>query len=166
MRGLQPAQPETFWRRHRPVYKEHNCYTYLLMAEHLPSKIPSELADTIIDYLHDDSRALSSCSIVCKAWLVPRSRFHLFEHILLVEAPPFDLFDSPLSTIAPYVRYLNLQEGQGRYSYEPEWLNKALLRLAVLTTIKLCLGKFYPQNNKAVGTGEWWKKLQTTRNAK
>ncbi|KIM86665.1 hypothetical protein PILCRDRAFT_815901 [Piloderma croceum F 1598] len=107
------------------------------MAEHLPLKIPSELADTIIDCLHDDSRALASCSVVCRAWL-PRSRFHLFEHILLEPSrlQLFDLLDSPLSTIAPYVRCLHLEEGRGRYSYEPEWLNKALPRLAVFTAVE------------------------------
>ena len=34
--------------------------THMIMAEHLPSKIPSELADTIIDYLHMMIRAPSS----------------------------------------------------------------------------------------------------------
>jgi hypothetical protein len=102
-----------------------------------PSKIHSELADTIIDYLHDDSRALASCSAVCRAWL-PRSRFHLFEDILLEPSRLhlFDLLDSPLSTIAPYVRCLTLEEGQGRYSYEPKWLNNALPRLAVFTAVE------------------------------
>jgi hypothetical protein len=104
------------------------------------SKLPSELADTIIDYLHDDNYALTTCSTVCKAWL-PRSRFHLLGHISLASWNSkgfFDLLDSPLSTIAPYVRYLEIEEGPGQYpnSTRPEWLNDALPRLTVFTSIE------------------------------
>lgn len=53
---------------------------------HLNSSIkpvfPRELEDLIIDHLHDDFRALSSCAIVCSNWL-PRSRQHLFRSIAL-----------------------------------------------------------------------------------
>ncbi|OCH92094.1 hypothetical protein OBBRIDRAFT_751999 [Obba rivulosa] len=39
--------------------------------------LPQELVDEAIDYLWDDFRALSSCSLTCRAWLAP-ARTHLF----------------------------------------------------------------------------------------
>ncbi|TBU45678.1 hypothetical protein BD309DRAFT_823093, partial [Dichomitus squalens] len=41
------------------------------------SVLPPEITDKVIDYLHDQPRALSSCSLVCSDWL-PRSRLHRF----------------------------------------------------------------------------------------
>ena len=41
------------------------------------SAVPQELADMIIDHLHDDKKTLKMCSLVCKGW-VPSSSFHLF----------------------------------------------------------------------------------------
>ena len=40
-----------------------------------PFEIP-ELIDLVIDYLHDDNKALRACALVAKAWL-PSSSFHL-----------------------------------------------------------------------------------------
>lgn len=42
--------------------------------------LPPELTDIIIDYLHDDKKALSKCGRVCRAW-VCRSRIHLWRAI-------------------------------------------------------------------------------------
>ncbi|KAK0437684.1 hypothetical protein EV421DRAFT_1007263 [Armillaria borealis] len=51
--------------------------------------LAAELIDTIIDYVasayryhHMTRSLLSSCSLVCRAWL-PRSRYHLFKAITL-----------------------------------------------------------------------------------
>jgi hypothetical protein len=41
------------------------------------SRLPPELIDRIIDYLHDSPADLHTCARVCRAWLDP-SRFHLF----------------------------------------------------------------------------------------
>ncbi|KIM76578.1 hypothetical protein PILCRDRAFT_826150 [Piloderma croceum F 1598] len=51
-------------------------------AEHLrPSVAPRVFAaieaEEIIDHLHDDNDTLKTCSLVCRAWLLP-SRYHLF----------------------------------------------------------------------------------------
>jgi hypothetical protein len=45
-------------------------------------RVPPELIEHIIDYLHDSPEDLRSCALVCKAWLAP-SRFHLFYKISL-----------------------------------------------------------------------------------
>jgi hypothetical protein len=41
------------------------------------SKLPLELIDHIIDYLHDSPEDLHTCALVCKAWL-ESSRSHIF----------------------------------------------------------------------------------------
>jgi hypothetical protein len=39
--------------------------------------LPPEITDRIIDFLHDDRKALYACSLVCREW-VPSSHTHLF----------------------------------------------------------------------------------------
>ena len=48
--------------------------------------VPQELADDIIDHLHDDKQSLRSCSLVCRSWL-PSSSVHLFRRM---RWPPCD----------------------------------------------------------------------------
>lgn len=43
-------------------------------------RVPPELSDHIIDYLHADARALSACSLTCRDWL-PRVRFNRFSSL-------------------------------------------------------------------------------------
>lgn len=52
-----------------------------------PTPLPQELIDQIIDHLHDDPPALSSCALVCNAWLPP-SRHHFFAKITLKAMAP------------------------------------------------------------------------------
>jgi hypothetical protein len=78
-------------RRHR----QHN-HEYQSVAEpqlsntiHVPgdtctTRIPAEIIDSIIDFLHSDIHALGMCSLVCKSWL-PASRYHLF-HVVTIGA--------------------------------------------------------------------------------
>lgn len=40
-------------------------------------KIPPEIIDRIIDYVHDDPKTLTACSLVARGW-VPSTRLHLF----------------------------------------------------------------------------------------
>jgi ankyrin repeat protein len=42
-------------------------------------RLPNELQDMIIDFLHDDQDALRSCSLVCKSW-IPSARLHRFRN--------------------------------------------------------------------------------------
>ncbi|KAJ6611308.1 hypothetical protein B0H10DRAFT_2224185 [Mycena sp. CBHHK59/15] len=75
------------------------------------SKLPSELCDEIIDYLHTDAATLAVCALVCRAW-VPASRFHLFESIKMSEnsgqraVQLNNLLGSPYTTILPAVQNL------------------------------------------------------------
>jgi hypothetical protein len=46
------------------------------------TKVPPELTDRIIDFLHSDRKALKTCALVCKSW-IPSSRLHLFETLYL-----------------------------------------------------------------------------------
>ncbi|KAI0087374.1 hypothetical protein BDY19DRAFT_995062 [Irpex rosettiformis] len=69
--------------------------------------LPPELGDRVIDFLHDDSRALSACSLTCRSWL-PVARYHRWSHTrlersrllefvgLLVDAPDLASFISRL----------------------------------------------------------------------
>jgi hypothetical protein len=49
-------------------------------------RLPPELTEHIINYLHDSPEDLRSCALVCKAWLAP-SRSHLFYKISIHPAP-------------------------------------------------------------------------------
>ncbi|OBZ68288.1 hypothetical protein A0H81_11766 [Grifola frondosa] len=46
----------------------------------LVPRFPAELTDEIIDHLHDDQRALSSCSLTCRGW-VTRARYNRFKSV-------------------------------------------------------------------------------------
>ncbi|KAF8877370.1 hypothetical protein BD779DRAFT_1804006 [Infundibulicybe gibba] len=74
--------------------------------------LPPEVIDLIIDQLagEDDRRTLKSCSLVCRSWL-PRARHYLFSTISVVRTksiPALHLLRSPLCTIHPHVRRLEL----------------------------------------------------------
>jgi hypothetical protein len=74
----------------------------------LYESLPDELTDRIIDFLHSDEDALSSCSLVCKAWL-PSNRYHYSLYIsprnvdYLVE-----LLATPTLTIGKHAHYLEI----------------------------------------------------------
>lgn len=97
-----------------------------------PTPLPQELIDQIIDHLHDDPPALSSCSLVCNAWL-PASRHHFFAKITLKAMAPnvptscpqerckrlyWLLIRSP--KIIPNVRELEVYEGSPYHSPHPD----------------------------------------------
>src|ERR1700722_8604956 len=46
-------------------------------TSNFPMRLPPELIDYTIDYLHDSPSTLRACACVCRAWVAP-SRFHLF----------------------------------------------------------------------------------------
>ncbi|KAF7298814.1 hypothetical protein MIND_00829000 [Mycena indigotica] len=48
----------------------------------LAARVPPELHDYVIDFLHDHRPSMCSCSLVCKAWL-SSSRYHLFRNSTL-----------------------------------------------------------------------------------
>ncbi|KAF7311991.1 ANK-REP-REGION domain-containing protein [Mycena indigotica] len=46
----------------------------------MPPRLPHELCDLIVDFLHADTAALGRCALVCRGWIAT-SRYHLFAHI-------------------------------------------------------------------------------------
>jgi hypothetical protein len=65
------------------------------------TRLPVELTDRIIDFLHSQRRTLAICSLVCKGW-VPASRYHFFQELRLNPFQPIDLLEliqSPTSTL-------------------------------------------------------------------
>ncbi|KAJ7056773.1 hypothetical protein C8F01DRAFT_1154879 [Mycena amicta] len=85
------------------------------MARRGIPRLPRELCDFIIDFLHTDSHALAECALVCRAWTLA-SRYHLFGHIdlsskktrRLLSLTTFnDLLASPHSTFPVSVRKLD-----------------------------------------------------------
>jgi hypothetical protein len=64
-------------------------------------RLPNEIQDHILDFLHNSKPTLKACALVCRAW-VPTSRYHLFSKIQMPEreANAFaELFESPNCTI-------------------------------------------------------------------
>lgn len=58
------------------IISSHGCGVQPL-SRALSDNIPQEIFERFIDHLHEDTHTLSTCSIVCQAWL-PASRYHLF----------------------------------------------------------------------------------------
>jgi hypothetical protein len=103
------------------------------------ARIPSEITDTVIDYLHSDTKALAACTRVCKEWL-PASRYHLFSTISVHKynfTRFFDTLDTPDCIWRPYVRHLHLTESQTRgREFEFTHLDDAsLLKLSTLKAV-------------------------------
>jgi hypothetical protein len=48
-------------------------------------RLPLEIIDYIIDFLHDNRTSLRTCALVCRAWLTS-SRRHLFEKVFISSA--------------------------------------------------------------------------------
>ncbi|KAJ6629369.1 hypothetical protein B0H10DRAFT_1986879 [Mycena sp. CBHHK59/15] len=73
-------------------------------------RFPSELEDTIIDFVHSDRPTLASCGLVCRDW-VPVSRYHLFSCVSLSRqsAPGFiEIMETSQTTIPLLVRDVQL----------------------------------------------------------
>lgn len=74
------------------------------------SNIPPELSDHIIDFLHDDRRALKACSLTCRTWY-PTSRYHLYRKVHLNSLEGCQTFIQILQSspyLGQFARYLNL----------------------------------------------------------
>jgi hypothetical protein len=107
--------------------------------------LPVELVDAIIDRVRDDAnymerrRILGVCSLVSKSWL-PRSRSHLFRQVQLLTyrrqriGQFLNLLSSPISTITPYVKVLDLK--QNDHGPEPGWWAPTVRRLTGLYALQ------------------------------
>jgi hypothetical protein len=93
-------------------------------------KLPPEITDRIVDFLHSDSSALSACSLVCKSWL-PGSRHHLFKRLVFSPTHKARPLQGPVDvsvarTIAPYVHQVHIFEDD-----RLEWVNTVLPHLEI-----------------------------------
>ena len=50
---------------------------------HTQHELPPELIDRVIDFLHDEPKALAACSLVASSWTTT-SRYHLFSTVKLI----------------------------------------------------------------------------------
>jgi hypothetical protein len=82
------------------------------------ARLPPELIDMIIDLLHTDQAALTTCALVCRSW-VPASRLHLFPlfsefYIHSATKKQVRILSSPLCTIASAVQHVVVEKTECR----------------------------------------------------
>ena len=66
-------------------------------------RIPPEIVDRIIDYVHDDVKTLAVCSLIARDW-VPSTRLHLFAKLSLLSAHEVARL-TELDSFAPNILY-------------------------------------------------------------
>ena len=74
-------------------------------------RLPSEILDRTVDFLHDDRESLFQCSLVSKSW-IPRARQHLFTFVGFSSAAHLELwkqlFPDAATSPARYTRQVLL----------------------------------------------------------
>ncbi|OCH95123.1 hypothetical protein OBBRIDRAFT_643745 [Obba rivulosa] len=147
--------PQAFSHIIRVVQFLHQCIPSSLVPicsssmRFLPTKrLPLEIYDEVIDWLHDDYAALAACSLTCKAWSY-RSQFLLFRKVAL-HADTWQAFEHVVQCsphLANFVRVLILSQycrssrHKLAYSIILEWLGAIPRVLAVLpgvVKLELC----------------------------
>ncbi|KAF9480974.1 hypothetical protein BDN70DRAFT_578100 [Pholiota conissans] len=79
------------------------------------SRLPTEVVDIIIDFLHNDKRSLAACSLVARNWL-PSSRYHLIPSISTsfpITDNLLNLVNSPHSMLVSSIRKISLVSATG-----------------------------------------------------
>ncbi|KAJ6484337.1 hypothetical protein C8R47DRAFT_980974 [Mycena vitilis] len=101
----------------------------------ITSRLAPELYDHVLDEFHSSKTTLSTCSLVCQAWL-PICRHHLFSSVNL--RPDFVKFlrDSPHAqrTIAPHMRNVGL--GGGWMREQQDEFNDIILFMTALDHVR------------------------------
>lgn len=99
----------------------------VLFARRSP-RVPPELTDQIISYLHDDEQALSACALACRQFL-PKTRALRFM-IVRVDGYGSSVFLKILAgdpNVARYVRKLKIVERiRGVFRPIQDWTNESL----------------------------------------
>jgi hypothetical protein len=106
--------------------------------------LPNELVDAIIDLLHDDHAALTTCALVCRSW-VTASRRHLFSQFIIDNkngSQASDLLSSATCTIALAVRHLTLDRGD-LIGLHDVIQKLSRIRQLSLDTLSMC-GEWFP----------------------
>lgn len=78
------------------------------------SVVPNELADYILDFLHDDRNALKACSLTCRIWY-PTARYHLYRQVHLTSPAACERFYQLLQSeetyhLGQFTRYLHISK--------------------------------------------------------
>src|SRR3984957_11338748 len=75
-RRLKDVEPANKARTRSAAIEIEELYTIYYCYQTMP-RLPPELIEYTIDYLHNSPSTLHACARVCRAWVAP-SRFHLF----------------------------------------------------------------------------------------
>lgn len=92
------------------IHKVHKTLQERPSITQNETNIPPELSDHIIDFLHDDRRALKACSLTCRTWY-PTSRYHLWRKVHLHSLEGCQTFTQILQSspyLGQFARYLNM----------------------------------------------------------
>ncbi|THH31097.1 hypothetical protein EUX98_g3094 [Antrodiella citrinella] len=76
-------------------------------------RLPPELIDTIIDYLHEDISTLRNFALVSRRWL-KSTRYHLFHHVSVLASSDY------ARPFAPFMRFLETAPHIGQFIRELE----------------------------------------------
>lgn len=104
-------------------------------------RVPIELCEQIIDYLYDEHRALSACSLACRAW-VSTVRSLRFRHVCLATAtvPSFLALLQGSPTLGTHVRSLLLNFAEPSIDAQLQLrndLDDAMSHLQAVETLRL-----------------------------
>ncbi|KAJ7164185.1 hypothetical protein C8R46DRAFT_309300 [Mycena filopes] len=107
-------------------------------------KLPPELVDRLIDYLHDDIHALANCALVSRTW-APASRYHVFGHVVLLDKSWTEylrLLTSPFATFTPHSTHtLTFATAFGSRTTLASLLDDIVPKLPQFSAVtSLCLG--------------------------
>ncbi|THH28026.1 hypothetical protein EUX98_g6164 [Antrodiella citrinella] len=92
------------------------------------AKLPLDLTDRVIDFMHDDTATLRTCSLICRAFL-RRSRYYRFRFVSLNQRTG-ESFERLLNTspdVGVYVRDLHVSVST--FERYPTWVDDRLPRM-------------------------------------
>lgn len=110
------------------------------------ARLPPELCDMVIDFLHEDKITLANCTTVCRSWLRP-ARYHLFATIYVNCEKDLDAFSKFLAylkstpSVLSYIKDLCFDGYNDDPNFgdnlESSYLAAVLAHLPLITTISV-----------------------------
>ena len=123
------------------------------------ARLPPELIDRIIDFLHDNKPTLAVCSLVCRNW-VTTSRLHYINSLIIHPANVdrlVDLFRSPSCTISA-VECLDIRGetdvGLNAFIAIEPWLSRLTIRRLILRNLQWTWS-----NPLSVAMSNWFERI-------
>ncbi|KAJ3557738.1 hypothetical protein NM688_g1305 [Phlebia brevispora] len=94
-------------------------------------RLPQEISDMIIDFLHEDKQSLKTCSLVCRSW-TDAAQYHILYTFRLIAEPKKGGYTVQLRPllehpVGSHIRELILTPGPSRYSPLSEFTIDVLL---------------------------------------